>query len=63
MTTSNITMFSVQKCAARTLRGRITDIATKPGEKSTRKTWFLGDKNSRDKNRILDLFSFLSFPR
>ena len=39
MTTSNVTIFSV-KSAARIFRGRITGIATKPGEKSIRKTWF-----------------------
>jgi hypothetical protein len=40
MTTSNVTIFSVQKSAARIFRGRITGIARNPGEKAIRKTWF-----------------------
>ena len=40
MTTSNVTIFSVQKSAARIFCGRLTGIATNPGEKAIRKTWF-----------------------
>ena len=40
MTISNVTIFSVQKSAARIFRGRRTDIATNPGEKAIRKTGF-----------------------
>ena len=38
--TSNVVIFSVQKGATRIFRGHITGIATNPGEKAIRKTWF-----------------------
>ena len=40
ITTSNVVIFSAKKSAARIFRGRITGIATNPGEKAIRKTWF-----------------------
>ena len=40
ITTSNVVIFSVQKSAARIFCGRITGIASNPGEKAIRKIWF-----------------------
>ena len=51
ITTSNVVIFSVQKSAARIFRGRITGIATNPGEKAIRKTWF----------RMMSIVKFLTY--